>query len=85
MNERIADFIIAFLWAFFLFDLWFIWSLFKSTEGQWWSFLILNMENPSGLALEISFFKIFIAFSLSLLIASFLASWWRRKRKHNSS
>lgn len=80
MNERMIDWIIACIWTIFLFGLWFIWSLFQGTEGQWWSFWTLNMEKPSGFALEISFIRICIAFILSLLLASFITKVGKREK-----
>ncbi|WP_078410704.1 hypothetical protein [Priestia abyssalis] len=85
MSEKIADFIIGSLWTFFLFGLWLLLSLNQGTEGEWWSLFTLDLGRPSDSALGISFFRMFIAFSLSILIAYFLTSWWGRKKKHSSS
>lgn len=85
LNKVIADFIICCLWFFFLFGLWFIWSLVQGTEGQWWSFYYFNPEKYGPWALEISYLKIFISAFFSLIAAYNLTSWWGRKINRSSS
>jgi hypothetical protein len=75
LSKKTTDFIICCLWALFLFGLWVIVSFFKGTEGEWWSIYNLNPEKPSPWALEFSYFKIFIAVSLSVITAFFLTKW----------
>lgn len=75
MSKRTTIIIIRCLWAFFLFGLWVILSQSKGLNGQWWSMYRMNPEKTSLLALEFSYFKIFIFTSLSVISAYFLTKW----------
>jgi hypothetical protein len=82
MNSRIMEFIIWFLWGFFLFGMWVTWSLYKGTGGQWWSMFSLNPEKSGPWAMEFSFIKILISASLSLITAYFITKWVGKEKSN---
>ena len=80
MSEKTANIIIWFLWAIFLFVSWGILSFAQGMEGQWWSLIKINPEKYGPWALEISYLKIFIFASVSVVVSYFINSFfWKKK------
>jgi len=79
LNKKIANLIIVFIWAIFLFGIWVFMSLGQGTEGQWWSLLKINFEEYGPMAIEFSYLKIFIFSIIFVILAFFITKLPRKK------